>query len=411
MPATERSTGSQTLTVVTPVNAETFHVREWRNIVNAWPGWSEPPIAEIGPASELELDERARLAVFVDAREGIDRAILRVMDRCRERFVPVVIRCDAKAHGRALEDGAETMVVDTECPPAEIAVLLAGLIKRQELVLALGTEIGALQRFHTGVRGEIDKINEELRLASTMQRDFLPMEFPSYEGYDLASMFRPCGCVSGDIYDIREIDESRVCVLIADAVGHGVPAALMTMVIAKSVGHAIETQQAQGDVDPSHVLGELNRDLTGRGLDSSRFATAVCGIVDTRAHTIRIASAGHPHPLLIRPDGEITRLPCEGCLLGVFEDAEYESCEHPIGPGEALVLYSDGFEVAFPAGARSDGSAPNTHYLDHFSKIAGHATRGTLDEALLALAAELDSHRGSLHQQDDLTVVGVSRAA
>lgn len=413
MPATDTTTSAQTLTIVTPDEAERFHVQTWRPLVDAWPAWSGPPIADISTAEALAVCERQRNVVLIDARAVLDRSAMRVIDNCRELLVPVVVLCDVPAQGRALDDGAEVMTVDSSSPPSEIACLLACLLKRQGLVRALGAEIGALQRFHTGVRGEIDKINEELRLAATMQRDFLPSEIPTLAGYEVDALFRPCGCVSGDIYDVRPIDESRVCVLIADAVGHGVPAALMTMVIAKSVSHTIATQSRTGEVDPSRVLGELNKDLAGRGLDSSRFATAVCGVVDTVNHTITIASAGHPHPLLLRADGTFERVPCEGCLLGVFDEAEYESCEVAIGPGEALLLYSDGFEVAFPSGATggSGNSMPNTHYLDHFARIPLRATTGGLRGALEALSSELDAHRGSLHQQDDLTVVGVARAA
>jgi len=326
-------------------------------------------------------------------------------------MIPVLVLCDENGTGKALEDGAEVITLPASVEPETIAITLAALSARQPMVNSLGDELRVLHRFQQGVRGEIDKIHEEMQLAATVQREFLPTELPRADGYDFATLFRPCGCVSGDIYDFRRLDEHRICLLIADAVGHGVPAALMTMVIAKSVGHAINELSVGGTIDPACILYELNKDLSGRGLESPRFATAVCGVLDTRDGTVSLASAGHPHPLLLRANGEIERAPCEGCLLGVFDDADYESCLVTLGEGDVLLMYSDGFEVAFPNGSdRHDGSAaPNTHYLTQFAKIPAQASNASLSEALYTLASDLDAHLGSLHQQDDLTVVGIAR--
>jgi len=411
VPVITTKSSTQTVTILTSRDPELVHAGLWRSIVNAWPAWSAPPIASIVRPRDVIDAEAPKSILLIDNAADIDRAMLQLIDHARADSVPVVVLCDTKERSSALEDGAEVITIDAASPPAFIACTLATLSARQPIVSALHEEVRVLHRFHTGVRGEIEKINEEMQLAATVQREFLPAELPVADGFDFSALFRPCGSVSGDIYDIRRIDDRHICLLIADAVGHGVPAALMTMVIAKSVVHTINQLTLGNGVDPAIVLAELNKDLSGRGLDTPRFATAVCGVLDTQTSRITFASAGHPHPLIVRSGGEITRVPCEGCLLGVFDDAEYESCEITIEPGDVLLLYSDGFEVAFPTGTAhpSGSTVPNTHYLEQFAQIPDIAHEQSLSDALFALASELDAHQGSLHQQDDLTIVGVVR--
>jgi len=411
VPLTKTQTSAETVTILTNRDPELVHAGLWRSIVNAWPSWSAPPIASIVRPEDVLDSEIPKSIVLIEDAVGINRATLQLIDHARADMVPVVVLCDTKERSKALEDGAEVMTIDGTSSPALIAHTLATLTNRQPIVNALREEVRVLHRFHTGVRGEIEKINEEMQLAATVQREFLPAELPTAEGFEFSALFRPCGSVSGDIYDIRRIDDRYICLLIADAVGHGVPAALMTMVIAKSVVHTINQLTLGSGVDPAIVLSELNKDLSGRGLESPRFATAVCGVLDTQTNEVCLASAGHPHPLIIRMDGEIERAPCEGCLLGVFDDADYESCNVSIEPGDVLIVYSDGFEVAFPsAKAHPSGSTvPNTHYLDQFARIPQNTHDSNLSEALFTLASELDAHQGSLHQQDDLTIVGVAR--
>jgi len=155
-------------------------------------------------------------------------------------------------------------------------------------------------------------------------------------------LYRPVSFVSGDIYDITRLDETHVGFYIADAVGHGLPAALLTMFIKK----ALQTKRIVGNtyeiVAPDASLAQLNEDICSQELSSCQFCTALYGVLDVANLTLTYARAGHPEPLLIRRGGGIEQLGGEGCLLGIFEDAAFELCQAKLSPGDRIILYTDG---------------------------------------------------------------------
>ena len=150
--------------------------------------------------------------------------------------------------------------------------------------------------------------------------------------------------------------------------------------------------------------------------ESVRTATAVFGLLNIKTHEVDIARAGHPYPLLFRSDGSATPVGPAGALLGVFEDEQYEVQRIKLDVGDRLVLYSDGFETAFPdpRPSHDDRSAARPlvatdRYLEAFHDIAAVP----IDEAVNQLSRRLDAQAGSLNQHDDLTIlmIGVNKPA
>jgi sigma-B regulation protein RsbU (phosphoserine phosphatase) len=146
-----------------------------------------------------------------------------------------------------------------------------------------------------------------------------------------------------------------------------------------------------------------------------RFATAVYGIVDTVSGLVRIANGGHPQPMRITPD-RVAKVEAGGPLLGVFREAEFEEETFTLEPGETLLLYSDGFETAFPdadAVLQGQGVLPSNRYIEQLLSIGRklRKTGDTVVEALVKLEQRLDEAHGSLHQVDDVTALAVERAA
>ncbi len=191
-------------------------------------------------------------------------------------------------------------------------------------------------------RGAMETLDEEMRLASRLQRDFLPRRLPEIGDARFSVLYRPISFVSGDIYDVTRLDETHVGFYIADAVGHGLPAALLTMFIKK----ALQTKRIVGNtyeiIPPDVSLAELNDDICAQDLSSCNFCTAVYCVLDTDTLTLTYARAGHPAPVLVRSDGSFESLEAEGCLLGVFEDAVFEARQVTLAPGDRIVLYTDG---------------------------------------------------------------------
>src|SRR5262249_7570073 len=128
----------------------------------------------------------------------------------------------------------------------------------QAQIVALSAEIEALRRRDETVKFYMHGVDEEMRLAARLQQDFLPKSLPQVGRVHFNALFRPVGYVSGDLYDVMRLDEANVGFYMADAVGHGMPAALLTMF----VKNALITKQIQPGgyrlIPPGEAMARLN---------------------------------------------------------------------------------------------------------------------------------------------------------
>jgi sigma-B regulation protein RsbU (phosphoserine phosphatase) len=199
-----------------------------------------------------------------------------------------------------------------------------------------------------------------MRLASRLQQDFLPRRLPAVGPVRFGVLYRPASWVSGDIYDVVRLDETHVGFYVADAVGHGMPAALMTMFIKE----ALQTKRIEDDayeiIPPHEALAALNGDLCRQKLSMCEFCTAVYGVIDTRTLRVTLCRAGHPAPILLPAEGGARTLEYPGSLLGILEAAEYSSGELSLRRGDRLLLYSDGVEdILCGRGGEKTASLPD----------------------------------------------------
>jgi len=327
--------------------------------------------------------------------------------RLRIPAVFVVQRCD-DTWERFENSGL--LIEPMESKPGRLASMLLALLSQARVVTEMREELRTAHASQGGITGQINLLHEELNLASVIQRDLMPPEPPKIDDLEMGVIFRPAAYVSGDLFDLIRLDDGRLAFLLADAVGHGVPAALLTMLIHRAV---TETRlRALGHSGPSQTIRAINSALAsacpgGTGGDGSRFATAVFGIYDPSTHEISLSVAGHPPPLRFL-DGETSQIDSHGPLLGVFEEAEFGEEVFTLRPGETLLLYSDGFEVAFPCA--SDTSPSNEKYLQHFQRFGEQvASCDAMGAAFITLEASLDAQQGSLHQNDDITAIALHR--
>lgn len=270
---------------------------------------------------------------------------------------------------------------------------------------ALKMEVDHLRRRDDHVNRAMAEIDEELRLAARLQRDFLPRSFPTIGSARFSTLFRPAGYVSGDLYDVQQLDEEHIGFYVGDAVGHGMPAALLTMFMRHSLKLKEVGRTSYRILNPSETLDRLNSAMLDQDLGSSTFATAVCGVVNAFTGKYVIASAGHPAPMVVpgRPDEDVRFIPAEGTLLGIAADPGFVDQAGTLLPGERLVLYTDGVEVVFPTAIRSAGQREfdDTRWrAELLSAREGHA-----QDMIDALANAMDGQPGSLSPGDDLTVM------
>ncbi len=378
--------------------------RDWQAWLRAhWPS----PAALPCPTVRVESDPAAALArpnelgqlVILPAR--MDKAlaeIYKLVDALDQHTVGLLaLVADAELAVQRL--GAMSWA-RLDAPPGEIAARIESMLQRQRVIERLNREATLARRLQGGVTGEMNRMHEELELAATVQREFLPGDLPQVGGLEIAALFRPSSYVSGDIYHVQQLDETRLGFFIADATGHGVPAALMTVLISRSL--SFHRRDGRGTLTPGEALARLNEDLTARDGGHRRFATAVCGIIDAETLCITLASAGHPQPLIVN-DAGVREVETSGSLLGVFANEHYEDTTVRLKEGERLIAYTDGFELAFPAAGQdiTQRRLPTRNYLHEFARL-GH---GSLQEAMQRLEERLDVQAGSLHQVDDLTIL------
>ncbi|MDQ2588414.1 hypothetical protein CKY47_31565 [Saccharothrix yanglingensis] len=205
---------------------------------------------------------------------------------------------------------------------------------------ALTTLEGVADQIAVGIRQDL--LVRRLRsTAEALQEPLLPPHLPELPGFDLAARYHPFGYnddqIGGDFYDAYTTPDRHHVLVLGDVCGKGPKAAAVTGL----VRHTLWTA-AQHSTEPGHVLSLVNQALLRQ---SSPFCTLVYAVLDTSSTParLRITCAGHPAPLLLHGDGHATPLAVGGPVLGVLDEVCHEVAEVPLHPGDALVLYTDGF--------------------------------------------------------------------
>jgi sigma-B regulation protein RsbU (phosphoserine phosphatase) len=210
----------------------------------------------------------------------------------------------------------------------------------------------------------VDNLTEQLRLAGLVQQDFLRTELPNTERIRWATAFLPAEWVSGDIYDVVRIDEQHIAFYVADVIGHGMPAALLTIFLKQAMVLRESIENNNRIFTPSEVLRNLNVRMTAQKLSGYQFATCCYCLLDIKTLQLTFTRAGHPYPILIRSGEEPYRLEVQGSLLGVFGQSEYPQRMVQLQSGDKLLLYSDGAEPFIGSFNDDTGFYFNEKFLD-----------------------------------------------
>jgi serine phosphatase RsbU (regulator of sigma subunit) len=242
-------------------------------------------------------------------------------------------------------------------------------------------------------------IAQELSVARSIQEASLPKEVPTLEGWVISPRYQPAREVGGDFYDFHLLSEGRLGLVVGDATGKGVPAAL---VMSTTCGMLQVTAQALGSSSPGEVLEQVNETLLAR-IPQNMFVTCFYAILDPQTGTLRYANAGHDPPYLHR-NGNAEQLKARGMPLGLMPGMGYEEKETILGAGEVTLLYSDGLVEAHDPKGEMFGF-PRLGEL-----VAEHAAEeGSLGDILLR---ELYTFVGeSWEQEDDITLLTLKRSA
>jgi serine phosphatase RsbU (regulator of sigma subunit) len=239
-------------------------------------------------------------------------------------------------------------------------------------------------------------MEQELRLARSIQQAFLPKEVPQLEGWQISPLYQPAREVGGDFYDFHLLSGGRLGLVVGDATGKGVPAAL---VMSTTLGMLRAVSQASDSSSPGQMLERVNEALVP-SIPANMFVTCFYAILDPTSGSLRYANAGHDVPYLHR-SGVAEELRARGMPLGLMPGMEYEEQEMVLDAGEAALFYSDGLVEAHHPNGEMFGF-PRLQTL-----VAEHAQKESLEEALLE---ELYSFVGEgWKQEDDITLLTLRR--
>jgi len=186
---------------------------------------------------------------------------------------------------------------------------------------------------------ERERLEQEMRVARVIQQTLLPQEHPDLPGWDISGHYQPARAVGGDFYDYLYLQDGRLGVVIGDVTDKGVPAALV-MATTRSMLRSLALQAA----DPGDVLAMVN-DMLNQEIPPNMFVTCLYGILEPASGRFTYANAGHCLPILRTAQGT-QELRARGMPLGLMPGMTYEEKEARIGPGEAVLFYSDGLVEA-----------------------------------------------------------------
>jgi serine phosphatase RsbU (regulator of sigma subunit) len=247
---------------------------------------------------------------------------------------------------------------------------------------------------------ERERIEQELQVARSIQQASLPKEVPAPEDWQISPFYQPAREVGGDYFDFFEFGDGRLGVVVGDATGKGVPAALV-MASTRSMLRAVA--QALGSSSPGNVLARVNDSLV-TDIPANMFVTCFYCILDPRRGSLTYANAGHDLPYVRRSGGDCEELRARGMPLGLMSGTSYEENEVVLDAGEAALFYSDGLVEAHDP----EGEMFGFPRLQALVSEHGEEER-SLEEALLE---ELYSFVGEgWEQEDDITLLTLRRSA
>jgi len=288
--------------------------------------------------------------------------------------------------------------------PAKRVVLLIGLVLLLMGNISFPNDNGATVIIETRLIGGLlilfililetaDRVTmkRDLEIAREIQHWLVPSEAPKVPGLDIAFVTRPANTVAGDYYDvIPRGNEGKQLLVIADVAGKSMPAALLMATFQASLKTLSATSPDLVDL----VCG-LNRYASDHSIRGSRFTTAFLGEFDPATRMLKYVNAGHNPPVRLRGI-EVESLKAGGVPLGILKDANYESGETILQPGDVLAIYTDGVVEAENVSGGEFGE-------DRMLASLRAVPNGTAQQLIQQLMAQIELFVGTAPQHDDIT--------
>ena len=261
----------------------------------------------------------------------------------------------------------------------------------QQAALALQSD--QLQQARLGQ----ERLEREMQLAREIQQAFIPDQRPQMEGWQLSAVWRAARQVAGDFYDLLELPDGRLGLLIADVADKGMPAALFMVLTRTLVRAAVRSK-----LSPAQVLTSVN-DLLVPDAKQGMFVTAFYAVLSPDSGQLVYANAGHNPPLLCRADRNTAELLEKGGIaLGVIEGDHFQDRDITLQPGDTVIFYTDGITEAM---------SPTGDLFGEERLLEAIKSQGTCDAdmTLNAIEESIVAHRSTAPTSDDITLLVLQR--
>jgi sigma-B regulation protein RsbU (phosphoserine phosphatase) len=281
----------------------------------------------------------------------------------------------------------------------------------QRIAISAKNEIGALATSFNEMTGRLnesiehlkettaakERIESELQIAHEIQMSMVPKIFPPFperSEFDIFAALVPAKEVGGDLYDFFFIDDDHLCFAVGDVSGKGVPASLF-MAVTKTLFRAT----AGNGGSPGEILARLNTEIC-RDNESCMFVTFFCGILNIHTGQVHYSNAGHNLPFYLSREGVSALENFGGISLGLMEQGPYASGGVVLGPGESLLLYTDGVTEAM--------NPSRTLYSDERLELFLGTTDSLAPRQIIdSLISDVRHFAGQAPQSDDITVLAL----
>jgi sigma-B regulation protein RsbU (phosphoserine phosphatase) len=374
-----------------PANAE--ELRELLVQAGHAPGWLAWNAADLG---ELAACDLVVLDCGQDQQETLQLCQC-LRTRLSDRFLPVLLITAGGNPALRLagfQCGAHA-ILDRPFVPEEFLAQANALLRLKRCHDRLAQKTADYVRVQQQLREAYQQMDQDLELSRRIQQRLLPHTLPDMPPAYFGVHHRPSGHGGGDSYDVFRLDEDHVGFYVADVVGHGVQASLLTDFLKRAVCFKVISGREYRLVPPHEVLQQFNRDLLGLAVSDNPFITMLYAVFDRRAGCLSFARAGYPPPLHVPRGREPSRWPIHGTMLGVFE-TEFTTQTIRLRPGDKVVLHSDGLEPSTPEGKSSR--------IDSLPALAARFRTLPVQEFVERVATELLKQAD---QPDDFTLLAL----
>lgn len=241
------------------------------------------------------------------------------------------------------------------------------------------------------------EMEAELEGAAAIQKNLLASKLPSVSGYTLGAYQEPSRAVGGDLYDACLLPDGHLFFVVADVSGKGMGAALLM----SNILAGFRVMYGEADFHLARAVERVSVQLFNYSAPG-QFATVFCGLLQPEKGTLRYVNAGHNAPLVVRGDGSIDHLKSTGLMVGAFDFARWEEAECKMGPGDLLVVYSDGVTEANNPALEEFGD-------DRLRNVFVARREASVEELISRLREEIRVFANGAPASDDVTLLLLKR--